>query len=154
MSVTKTNDGEIVSNLERFQNFVYSEDIDISFVNEPWLSVSIDNGEILPSGYTIVRNDRDSREGGGALLGIKTGIFKSLREIKHDYDLKIVLVELTTISDSNILICSWYRPPNADRICIENFENFLNDVCSRHSKIVLAGEFNLPHASSNSRELP
>ena len=66
MSVTKTNDGEIVSNLERFQNFVYSEDIDISFVNETWLSVSIDNGEILRSGYTIVRNDRDSREGGSS----------------------------------------------------------------------------------------
>ena len=66
MSVTKTNDGEIVSNLERFQNFVYSEDIDISFVNESWLSVSIDNGEILRSGYTIVRNDRDSREGGSS----------------------------------------------------------------------------------------
>ena len=61
MSVTGTNDGETVSNLERFQNFVYSEDIDIIFVNETWLSVSIDNGEILHSGYTIVRNDRDGR---------------------------------------------------------------------------------------------
>ena len=61
MSVTKTNDGQTVSNLERFQSFVYSEGIDIVFVNETWLSASIDNGEILHSGYTIVRNDREGR---------------------------------------------------------------------------------------------
>ena len=36
---------------------------------------------------------------------------KSGREIKHDYDLEIVLAELTTISNSNILFCSCYRPP-------------------------------------------
>ena len=56
---TKTNDR--VSNLERFLNFAHSEDIDIIFVNETWLSVSIDNGETLHSGYTVVRNDRDGR---------------------------------------------------------------------------------------------
>jgi exonuclease III len=77
-------------------------------------------------------------------LGIRTGLFKTVREIKHDQNLEIVLVELTTISDSKILICSCYRPPNADRIWMENFEHFLNDVCSRHSKIVLAGDFNGP----------
>ena len=142
MSVTKTNDEETVSNLERFLNFAHSEDIDIIFVNETWLSVSIDNGEILHSGYTVVRNDRDGRRG-DLLLGIKTGIFKSAREIKHDYDLDIVLVELTTISYSSILICSCCRPANAD---------FPSVVCSRHSKIVFAGDFNLPRASWNLRE--
>ena len=81
-------------------------------------------------------------------MGIKTGIFKSVREIKHDYALKIVLVELTTISDSNILICSCYRPSKADRIWIENFKNFLNDVCPR----VFAGDFNLPRVIWNSRK--
>ena len=124
MSLTKTNDGQTVSNLERFQSFVYSEGIDIVFVNKTWLSASIHNGEILHSGYTIVRNDREGL-GGGVLLGIRTGLFKTVREIKHDQNLEIVLVELTTISDSNIVICSCYRPPNADRIWMENFENVL-----------------------------
>ena len=81
MSVTKTNDGETVSNLERFQNFFYSEDIHVVFSNETWLSNSVNNAEILHSGYTIVRNDREGR-GGGVLLGIRTGLFKTVREIK------------------------------------------------------------------------
>jgi hypothetical protein len=123
MSVTKTNDGETLTNLERFQNFVYSEDIDVVFANETWLSNSTNNAEILHSGYTIVRNDREGR-GGGVLLGNRTGLFKSVREIKHDHNLEIVLVELTTISNSNILICSCYRPPN-DRIWMEISERCL-----------------------------
>ncbi|XP_028406787.1 uncharacterized protein LOC114529229 [Dendronephthya gigantea] len=62
------------------------------------------------------------------------------------------MAELTTLSDTNILICSRYRPPNADKIWMESFENFLNDVRSRYPKIVLAGDFNLPHACWNSKE--
>jgi hypothetical protein len=59
------------SNLERFQNLVYSDDLDIVCVNETWLSGHVYNAEILHSGYCIVRKDRKTR-GGGVLLGIKT----------------------------------------------------------------------------------
>ena len=72
---------------------------------------------------------------------------KSAREIKHN--LEIVLVELTTMSDTNIAVGSCYRPPNADKIWIKNFDNLLNDVCTRHSKIVLAGDLNFPRACWN-----
>ena len=62
------------------------------------------------------------------------------------------MVELTTMSDMNVLVGSCYRPPNADKTWIENFDNLLNDVCTRHSKIVLAGDFNFPRACWNSNE--
>ena len=54
--------------------------------------------------------------------------------------------------DSKIIICSCYRPPNADEIWMENFSNFMNDVCSHRSKIILAGDFNLPRARWNACE--
>ena len=114
--------------------------------------MTIDNDEILHSSYTIVRNDRESR-GGGVMLGIKTGLLKPVRETKPGHDLEIVLVELKTISDTNILIFFCYRLPSADRVWMENFQNFLNDVCSCHLKIVLAGYFNLPRASWNLHEI-
>ena len=63
------------SNLERFQNFVYSDDLDIVCANETWLSANVYNAEILHSGYCIARKDRKTR-GGGVLLGIKTSVFK------------------------------------------------------------------------------
>ncbi len=134
-----------MSNLECFQNLIYTEDTDIVFVNETRLSKNINSSEILHSGYTIFRNDRKGR-GGGVLLGIKSCLFKSIRQIKHKYDLEIVLAEITTLSDTKVLFCSCYRPPDSENIWMTQFENFLEDVCSRHSKVVLAGDFNLPRA--------
>ena len=113
-STVKSAKGEISSNRQRFQNFVYAEHIDIVFANETWLSNSADNVELLHSKYGIFRNDREGRSG-GVMLGIRTGIFKSVREIEHSYVLEVILVHLTMVSNGEKLICSCYRPPNAEK---------------------------------------
>ncbi len=79
-------------------------------------------------------------------MGIKSCLFKSIRQIKHKYDLEIVQAEITTLSDTKVLFCSCYRPPDSENIWMTQFENFLEDACSRHLKVVLAGDFNLPRA--------
>ena len=60
MSLHKINIGNYMtdSNIERFQNLVYSEDPDIVCVNETWLNEDIKKSEILHSGYDIFRKDR------------------------------------------------------------------------------------------------
>ncbi|CAB4010406.1 Hypothetical predicted protein [Paramuricea clavata] len=153
MSLHKTNIGNNLTdtNIERFQNLVYSEDPDIFCVNETWLNEDIKNSEILHSGYDIFRNDRGSR-GGGVLLAIKISSFKSVREIQHGHDLEISMAEITTTSNASLLICSCYRPPNSDHSWLDKFNNFMSDVCSQHSNIVLAGDFNMPRISWDSPE--
>jgi exonuclease III len=153
MSLHKTNIGNNLTdtNIERFQNLVYSEDPDIVCVNETWLNEDIKNSEILHSGYNIFRNDRESR-GGGVLLAIKISSFKSVREIQHGHDLEIAVAEITTTSNASLLICSCYRPPNSDHSWLDKFNNFMGDVCLGHSNIVLAGDFNMPHVSWDSPE--
>ena len=138
----------IESNLERFQNFVYSEDFDIVCVNETWLTENVYNAEILHSGYSVIRNDRKSR-GGGVLLGIKTDIFKNVRTIEQNYKLEMSVAEIVTSTDMKFLICSCYRPPDASNTWMETFEMFLRDMCTRYSKIVITGDFNLPRACWN-----
>ena len=109
MSSHKINIGNKMtdSNIERFQNLVYSEDPDIVCVNETWLNKDIKNLEILHSGYDIFRKDRGSC-GGGVLLAIKISSFKSVQEIQHGYDLEISMAEITTTSNTSLLICSCY----------------------------------------------
>ena len=138
----------IESNHERFQNFVYSEDFDIVCVNETWLTENVYNAEILHSGYSVIRNDRKSR-GGGVLLGIKTDIFKDVRTLEHNYKLEMSVAEIVTSTDMKFLICSCYRPPDADNTWMETFEMFLRDMCTRYSEIVITGDFNLPRACWN-----
>jgi hypothetical protein len=147
------SEGDCSNILERFQNLVYTEDSDIVCVNETWLreDTGPDNLEILHSGYTIFRKDRKSR-GGGVLLAVKSSSFKSVREIKHNYNIEVTVAELTTASDMKLLVASCYRPPNEDQTWMERFNNFLGGVCSNHANIVLAGDFNLPQISWNSPE--
>ena len=87
--------------------------IDIVFVYETWLNKSINNSEILHSGFTIIRHDRE-RRGEGVVLGVKTETFKSVREIENAYNLEIAMAEITTFSDLSIVFCSCYRPPDSD----------------------------------------
>ena len=87
------NSNKTESNLERFQNFVSSEDFDIVCVNETWLPANVYDAEILHSGYTIVRNDRITR-GGGVLLGVKTSTFKSVREIEYKMNWRLQWLKL------------------------------------------------------------
>ena len=65
-------------------DLVYAENSDVICVNETWLNQSINNAEILHSGFTIFRRDRSDRGGGGVLIAIKTASFKAVKEFKPE----------------------------------------------------------------------
>ena len=48
---------------------LFSKSIDIVCITETWLTNMISDPEIIPSNYTIYRNDRYTR-GGGVLIAI------------------------------------------------------------------------------------
>ena len=137
------------STLERFQDFVYGENLDFVCLNETWLNESISNVEILHSGYTIFRKDRVGRNGGGVLVGIKTNSFCSVKEFSLNSDemegLEIVSAILTTASNKRLLFSSCYRPPDAD--WMGKFNKFLDHACDQFQNIVISADFNLPNTS-------
>ena len=153
ISVHGTNNcEENCSNLDRFQNLVYTEVSDIVCVSETWLRDDINNAEILHLGYSIFKNDRKYR-GGRVPLAIKSASFnKSVREVKHNCDIEVTVAELTTALNVKLLVASCYRPPNEDQTWLDKFNNFLGGVCSNNANIILAGDFNLPQISWNSQE--
>jgi endonuclease/exonuclease/phosphatase family metal-dependent hydrolase len=48
----------IICNLQRFQDFVYGENLDIVCVNETWLNENISNSEILNSDYNTTSSGK------------------------------------------------------------------------------------------------
>ena len=71
LTVCLFNARSLVNKLSKFQSFVYP--IDVYCITESRLSDSIFDNEILPSGYSIFRKDRDSR-GGGILIAVADSI--------------------------------------------------------------------------------
>ena len=62
------NARSLTNKLSTFQSYVYSNRLNIYCITETWLTCNgIFNNEILPTGYTIFRKDRDTH-GGGVLI--------------------------------------------------------------------------------------
>ena len=135
---------EISNNIARFQDLVYSEDNDIICVTETWLNSDISNSEILNEGYEIFRKDRESR-GGGVLVAIKEESFKNIGEIKAVCNLEIVIVDVLTDSNTHLIVCSCYRPPQSNEAWLTEFSNLLADIRNNYDDVILAGDFNLPN---------
>lgn len=148
---------QVVCNLQRFQDLVYSENSDVICVNETWLNSTVSDNEILHSGFSIFRKDRKERSGGGVLIAVKTDSFKTVKEFSLDeYDLQeleIVSTELRTMTDKKILYCCCYRPPDANQCWMDKFKTYLQTICDLYENIIMAGDFNLPNINWDALEI-
>ena len=109
-------------------------------VTETWLSDSIFDYEILPTCYTLYRNDRNSR-GGGVLVAVNDSIPSSL--VSSPSNLEIICVQLKLPCAFNL--CTVYLPPNSDLSYFESLIDFLSDILSSCIPCIIVGDFNLPN---------
>ena len=105
------NARSIVNKLNNFQSYVYSVDFQIVALTETWLTESIFNNEILPTGYNIYRQDCGSR-GGGVMLAVKDSLPSKL--LPSPGNLEIVTVSVNT--SSNCSLCHLPTPKFNARI--------------------------------------
>ena len=131
----------INNNIHHFQDLLYSEESDIVCVSETWLNSDISNSEILDERYEIFCKDRESRGGG---VQLKVNSLKSIREIKTDCNLEIVIVDILMDNYSHLIVCSCYRPPNSNETWLTEFNN-LADIRNNYDDVILAGDFNFPN---------
>jgi len=101
--------------------------------------------EIFPSGYGVIRKDRNS-SGGGVFLAIRNNLLFLEEPIFHG-DTEMVWVKLCLDKSKPIYICSFYRPPNTSVDSITEFRHLLSEIFCHNSdspRIIVAGDFNLP----------
>ena len=117
---------------------MYTKSYDIFCVSETWLNETIYDNEILPSNYTIYRNDRRSR-GGGVLIAVSNSIPSKI--IKRYTGIEMISVELE-LSPKLLIVCL-YIPPN----CSDEYQqDVLRSIQSlhTHNDVILLGDLNAP----------
>lgn len=117
-------------------------------ITESWLTPDISDGEILPYGYQIFRNDRLLRNGGGTLLAVKNCITACRFDspITTNSELEFVAAEVQLKDRRNMLIAVIYRPPSSPSSWFKSFEDLVQSFQSSGSKdMLLLGDFNLPN---------
>jgi hypothetical protein len=95
---------------------------DIFTVSETWLTSSITNSEISLPGYTLVRNDRSNKRGGGTAIFVRDGIPYKHRTDLSDEFVETCWVEVNRAKCKNQFICCAYRAPD---FCCDSFINNL-----------------------------
>ena len=87
---------------------------------------AIYDNEILPTDYTVYRNDRNSR-GGGVMIVTNNNICSEL--IPSNSDLEVLSIKIKTKLIS-LIVCVVYIPPNSDAaiynsLAIYSLDNYL-----------------------------
>ena len=134
------NARSLVNKLSKFQSFVYSNPIDVYCITESWLSNSIFDNEILPSGYSIFCKNRGSR-GGGILVAVADSIPTKLIPSPPNLQARTIMI---SYSNRQILLCCVYIPPNPDAHYFHSYVSYLSNLATSYESIIFLGDFNLP----------
>lgn len=119
---------------------IASYDPHIVTVTETWLHPDIRDNELLPPGYKIMRNDRESRGGGVAIIVKEDVECIRLQGIQNHESVWCNVM----IDNALVLLGAIYRAPNKPASYLQNIKSYLDEQKPRNGRIILSGDFNLP----------
>ena len=135
---------------------VQSDCSDIYCLTETWLNDSINDCELFPSSYTVIRSDNLSslsgKSRGGGVLIAHSHVASLINEPIHfNTPLTDAIFTNLLCRNSKILICVVYISPASPLSEYTKFFDFVNDVLinTLHHKFVLCGDFNIPNFQSS-----
>ena len=150
-SVSFCNTRSLFNKLNLIYTHLHTENLDIIFFTETWLSKNISDSMIKPNGYEVLRQDRSVSKGGGVCMFFKSQLM--VNEIKYNNPNKALEEKFeylcTDVHDGKhrIRFCCIYIPPCSSR----NLE-VIKYICRIIAKLssctstpfYLIGDFNLP----------
>ena len=112
---------------------------------ESWLTNDILSSEIFPPNYTIFRKDRALQQGGGVFLACRDLL--SCVDIDINNNCEAVVCQISLHNNKNLIICSFYRPPNNDIDYAIELCNLFRTITFiyKNSLVWIAGDLNLPN---------
>ena len=119
---------------------IYSKNLDIICITETWLNNSVLSKEILPTLYTIYRNDRANR-GGGVLIAIKNSIPSQLFITSNSIEMIAVYINTRP---KLLLVCLYIRHPTAQLITWQQETLCTISNLPSDTNTIILGDFNAP----------
>ncbi|XP_075170459.1 uncharacterized protein LOC142242814 [Haematobia irritans] len=124
------------SKLAEIKNIIEGSLLSIVGVSATWLKPHNVNVDI--SGYTVYRNDRPVRRGGGVALFVSGELNSKVVHIVQNYDVAECLFVEVTIARDKMLIGVAYLS-HGD---FESFEAEVLELLVRYSHVIIMGDFN------------
>lgn len=129
---------------------------DIIIVTETWLNPSITDSMVHIDGFSLYRNDRKLRVGGGVAIYAKTPIkFVQIYSSPSDCldgSIEYLIGKISLSAHQDVLVAAVYRPP-ACSFTNSDFLPKLAALTPNFSTKILMGDFNVDMLSSNSASI-
>lgn len=154
LKLAHLNVRSLVNKIDDIQSLIYENPFDIFTISESWLNSSILDSEVSLHGYTLVRQDRKNKRGGGTAIFIRDGIPYTHRSDLSTGDIETCWAEINRSKCKKLFVCSVYRPPD---FCPDKLINGLNDSLGKlpiDSEIIVMGDFNIDFLAKNTDRVP
>lgn len=134
------NTRSMLSCLYELKYSVINSGIDLICLSETWLGENTPDAFVDIQGYTIFRNDRYGRRGGGVAVYVSnrlnaTVLEKSGRDSESEY-----LILRVSFQGCSIIVGCIYIPPKCN---YTELSAIIRDLSCRHANIVFCGDFNI-----------
>lgn len=125
------------------ESFCTAFNIDVLVVSETHLRPDFQDSHISIPNYSVFRNDRVNRGGGGVLIYCKSDLRP--REVQCNCDLEMIVVDITCAAKF-FRVIGIYLPifTNQEKLqAIDKLESFLVNDLGERGNCVILGDFNL-----------
>ena len=132
------------SKLDEVRNVVLGSKVEIACFTESWLTAKNSDRSISVSGYSVVRNDRVYKRGGGIAVYYRehlicSKVFGTVLTTQSPDKTECMGLEFR-VSGQKILLMIVYNPPDHD--CTSFLADKLADYAVRYENIFLVGDLN------------
>ena len=145
LKVCHLNIRSLLPKIDILRLFINKNPFDVIAVSETWLKPSVTNAEINIANYSIARQDRKDKTGGGTVIYVRNGLpYRSRTDLQNNYS-ESCWIEIIRRNTKSLFISSVYRPPDFE---IKNFiEKYNNDISKiqKKAEIILLGDFNVDY---------
>lgn len=144
------NAQSLIGHIDEVRTLFENESFDIIGISESWLKPSIQSNLVSLPGYSLIRNDRVNKVGGGVCVFIKEGLkAKLLYSTPSDYSSRpeFMFIEIIITSSDVLLLAVCYKPPKIGYLI--DFENVLLRFLPSYSRVLVMGDFNTDLHNTN-----
>ena len=145
LKVCHLNMRSLLPKIDSLRLFVSKNPFDVIALSETWLKHLTTDAEIDIPNYSITRNDRTDKTGGGTAFYVRNGLpFRSRGDLQSS-NIETCWIEIIRPKTKSLFICSVYRSPNFSiQTFIEKLRNDLSEIQER-AEVILLGDFNVDY---------
>ena len=142
-TIAHINARSLNKNIEELREIIYKTNFDALAISETWLTKNTPNGRFELNNFSVFRNDRKNKRGGGVLWYIRDHYkAKVINTPVSDKIPEMLWIEVSTAGKKLAIGCL-YKPPKIPYGIFANLYENLMPIYVKYEHVVLVGDFNV-----------